>query len=92
MKEIPFVDLYMKHMSIYSVYGCARKRFCSYHDIGVLQDQGRQDDIMDEKKLSRKFGVQAISTKFKYFLIRQQTLLAVHEATTLSDISKGALL
>uniref|UniRef100_A0A0R3RFF8 Rap-GAP domain-containing protein n=1 Tax=Elaeophora elaphi TaxID=1147741 RepID=A0A0R3RFF8_9BILA len=50
----------------------------------------KQDDIMDEKKLLYKFGNQAIDvTKFRYFLIRQQTLLAIHEATKLTTISKG---
>lgn len=45
---------------------------------------------MDEKKLIYKFGSQAIdTTKFKYFLIRQQTLLSVHETTKLSTVSKG---
>ncbi|CAG9539385.1 unnamed protein product [Cercopithifilaria johnstoni] len=51
---------------------------------------GKQDDIMDEKKLLYKFGTQAIdTTKFRYFLIRQQTLLSVYEATKLSTISEG---
>ncbi|VDK70209.1 unnamed protein product [Litomosoides sigmodontis] len=51
---------------------------------------GKQDDIMDEKKLLYKFGSQAIdTTKFRYFLIRQQTLVSIHEATELFSISKG---
>uniref|UniRef100_A0A1I7VLY1 RALGAPB_N domain-containing protein n=1 Tax=Loa loa TaxID=7209 RepID=A0A1I7VLY1_LOALO len=42
----------------------------------------KQDDIMDEKKLLYKFDNQTIDiTKFRYFLVRQQTLLSVHEAT-----------
>ncbi|VDO26895.1 unnamed protein product [Onchocerca flexuosa] len=50
----------------------------------------KQDDIMDEKRLLYKFGIQMIDiTKFRYFLIRQQTLLAFHEATELSTTSKG---
>ncbi|VDM91850.1 unnamed protein product, partial [Onchocerca ochengi] len=50
----------------------------------------KQDGIIDEKRLLYKFGSQMIDiTKFKYFLIRQQTLLAIHEATELSTISKG---
>lgn len=45
---------------------------------------------MDEKKLLYKFGSQAIdTTKFRYFLVRQQTLLSIHEATEISTISKG---
>lgn len=51
---------------------------------------GRQDDIMDEKRLLHKFGNQAIDiTKFRHFLVRQQTLISIHEATKLSTISKG---
>ncbi|VBB26477.1 unnamed protein product [Acanthocheilonema viteae] len=51
---------------------------------------GKQNDIEDEKKLLYKFGSQAIdTTKFRYFLIRQQTLLSIHEATKLSAISNG---
>ncbi|EJW81928.1 hypothetical protein WUBG_07163, partial [Wuchereria bancrofti] len=51
---------------------------------------GRQDDIMDEKRLLHKFGNQAIDiTKFRHFLVRQQTLISIHEATKLSTVSKG---
>nr|CDP92293.1 Bm3056, isoform b [Brugia malayi] len=55
----------------------------------IFSGHGRQDDIMDEKRLLHKFGNQAIDiTKFRHFLVRQQTLISIHEATKLSTISK----
>ncbi|VDN08323.1 unnamed protein product [Thelazia callipaeda] len=55
-------------------------------------DYGVCDNFVDEKKLLYKFDNHAMNmNKFRYFLIRQQTLLSIHEATNFSNICGGYL-
>jgi hypothetical protein len=47
-------------------------------------------EIIDERRLLYKYGPQAINTtKFKHYLINQNTLLSIHEAFHIDELSKG---
>lgn len=55
---------------------------------GISHDS--PSEIIDERRLLYKYGAQAINTtKFKHFLINQNTLISVHEAFHIEELSKG---
>uniref|UniRef100_F1KRP0 Ral GTPase-activating protein subunit beta n=1 Tax=Ascaris suum TaxID=6253 RepID=F1KRP0_ASCSU len=50
----------------------------------------RINGIVDERRLLYRYGPQAIdTTKFRHFLVKQQTLISIYEATKLTHISQG---
>ncbi|VDM43405.1 unnamed protein product [Toxocara canis] len=50
----------------------------------------RTNEIVDERRLLYTYGPQAIdTTQFRHFLLKQQTLISVREATKFTNISQG---
>ena len=58
--------------------------------LNILLAGASNGEIVDERRLLYKYGPQAINTtKFKHFLLNQTTLLSVHEAFHIDELSKG---